>query len=355
MSELALRIGNQDYLGWQEVSVTRGIAQVAGTFELRLTDKWALDRSQIALLPGLRAQVLIDNQVVITGWLDDVEANHGPTEHVLSVRGRDATGDLVDCAAIHASQEWVGRNLLQVATDLLKPFDISVVADVDVGAPFKYNHAQPGETVFELLERAARFRGVLLVSDGNGGLRITRAGKSRATQSLELGANILRGRSMLTQRDRYSLYQVLAQKRADDFTLDSTAAAVKAEVKDSGIKRYRPTVIQSSDPIDIEGALTRAQWERSIRAGRSSEGEVGVRGWLDGKAPWQPNALVTVRDPWLGLDGEYLISTVTYRLSQDSGEVTDLALTPPGAFEVRTEVETDPNGDSAAFSLEGVA
>lgn len=354
MTEVTLALQGRLYSGWQQVHITRSLAQISGTFELRLTDKWALDRSQLQVQPGQAARVFIGDHPVITGWVDDIEARHSDEDHQLAVRGRDVTGDLVDCAAIHESQEWVGRDLAQVARDLARPFGVAVRAEVDVGPPFRYHHAHPGETVYELLERGARMRGVLLMSDGDGALVLTRAGAARSARRLVLGENILRGDAVKSHRDRYSLYRVLGQDRGDDFLLDETVAQIVAEVVDSGVTRYRPLVIHASEPMDGAAARERARWERSVRAGRGNEAHVSVRGWMDGDRPWRPNSLVAVRDPWLGLQGEYLLSAVVYRVDDEAGEVADLTLEPPGAYEVLAETETNPAGEEELWAWEGL-
>lgn len=350
--EVVLKLQGVTYAGWETVRINRGLEQLAGTFELGLTDKWSLDASMLRIRDGQACQVLIDGTPVITGWVDDVEPGHGADEHTLRVRGRDKAGDLVDCAAIHATQEWAGRTLAQVAGDLVRPFGIGVQVATAIGSPFQYTHIDDGETVWEVLERAARLRGVLIVSDSaTGDIVITRAAARRAIRSLRLGHNILGGSSVRSQRDRYSLYRVTGQQRETDFIEPEQAATSKAEVRDRAISRYRPTVIAAEGAADISDCRTRARWERSVRSARGQRATVRVRGWLDGDAPWAPNTLVAAEDPWLGLDGDYLIAGVEYAIDESEGQISSLSLVPPAAYEVLPEKETDPAGESNLFSL----
>ena len=57
-----------------------------------------------------------------------------------------------------------------------------------------------------------------------------------------------------------------------------------------------------------------------------------VQGWTqaDGSI-WPVNALVPVRDPWLGIDGDMLIVQAEHGLSS-SGSTTALSLRRPEAF-----------------------
>lgn len=350
MSELILRVENERYAGWKRVSITRSIDRLAGTFELTLTDRWAIEKSAARILDGQSCQVIIGGSPVITGWIDDVSTRHGPDQHELTVRGRDAAGDLVDCAAITGSQEIVGRTLAQVARAVCAPFGIGITVEADVGGPFRYTHVQPGETCYELLDRLARLRGVLVISDGNGGIILTRAGAQRANTGLTLGTNIMGGAATRSQRDRYSRYRVVGQQRASDNLVDESAAQSVAEVTDPQITRYRPIVIQAEDQADISTCQTRARWERSVRAGQGNTASVDVRGWRDGVRPWQPNTQVLADDEWLGLNGDYLVVSVSHSLDGDDGEVTQLKLEPPAARQVLPEKETNPNAESALFS-----
>lgn len=354
--DIVLKLDRQTFSGWSVVRVRRGIEQLAGTFDLQVVDKWALDGSARQIQDGMACQVLIGGQPVITGWVDDVSAVYDGTSHSLQVRGRDKTGDLVDCSAIHATQEWVGRTLTQVAEDLCAPFGIAVQARADVGGPFLYTHAEQGESVHDLIDRAARLRGVLAISDAaTGDLVLTRAGDSRAVTPLALGDNILAGRSHRSQRDRFSLYRVVGQQRESDTLSPQAAATPSAQVGDPGVERYRPLVVPADSAADISECQTRARWERSNRAAQGQRAAVTVVGWLDDGAPWTPNTLVRVTDRWLGLDGDYLIAAVEYSIDDDAGAITRLTVVPPAAYDVLAQKETDPAGASGGIGAVGTA
>nr|WP_249942232.1 hypothetical protein [Escherichia coli] len=43
----------------------------------------------------------INGQTVISGWLDQVNQSISATRYQITISGRDKTGDLVDCSAVH--------------------------------------------------------------------------------------------------------------------------------------------------------------------------------------------------------------------------------------------------------------
>ena len=72
------------------------------------------------------------------------------------------------------------KRVLEVARELAAPFGIQVRADVDVGEPLLKVALNPGQRAWELIEELCRYRALLPVSDGRGGLVLTRAGRARA-------------------------------------------------------------------------------------------------------------------------------------------------------------------------------
>lgn len=133
MSKVELRVNGAFYGGWKTIRIERGIEQIAGTFELSVTDRWAEQSAVRQINPGQPCEVRIDEAVVITGYVDTVAPQYDKQQHTITVSGRDKTGDLVDCSAIHKSGQWSGRKLDQIAADLCQPFGITVFRNTDVG------------------------------------------------------------------------------------------------------------------------------------------------------------------------------------------------------------------------------
>ena len=333
MPEVLLAVNGKQYGGWQSVDIRRGIEQISGTFALTLTERWSGQDEPWPIEKGDACQVLIDKEPVITGYVDDTIPTFDATQHSISVIGRDKTGDLVDCSAIVKSGEWKGRNLLQIATDLAKPFGIKVIADTDYGKTFSRFSIQEGETCFEALDRAARMRGVLLVSDGQGGLLITRAGKVRIATALVQGENILAGGGTFSMRDRYSKYICKGQNYGHDNSTPDHNSGPKGEAADANVLRYRPLLVIAEDIADAKGLKDRAMWEAVVRMGRSARPTVTAQGWHHTDGLWLPNRLVPVRCPYLKIDREMLIAAVNYRID-DKGTRTIFELCLPAAFEL---------------------
>jgi len=318
--DVRLVVDGQQYGGWQKVTIHRGIEQIAGTFEIEVTERWAGQDVARPIRPGAECKVTIDGEAVITGYVDEAQLRYTSSEHTVSVSGRDRTGDLVDCSA--PPTQFMGRTLLQVATVLAKPFGIAVKSEVDAGGAFRSLKGEDGQTAHELLEQAAKIRAVLLLSDGLGGLVITRAGLQRVSTALVLGQNVKEGSGTFSHRDRYRDYTVKGQMGGGGlWGVEGDDASVRSQVigraHDAQVTRHRPLTVLADDQVDGKGARERAQWERNVRAGRAARVTYLVNGWRHAGGLWAPNRMVPVRDTYLGLNKDMLITGVAMMLDGD--------------------------------------
>jgi len=345
MPEVRLTVDGDEWGGWQSYRINLGMQQLAGAFDLRLTERWAGQDSRRALRVGAPCTLHYDGELLITGYLDNVAPTYNAEDHSITVAGRDKTADLVDCSA--PATQWIGRSLAAVARELCAPFGITVLDQVGANVPFRSLKPNDGETVFEMLDQAARIRGVLLITDGRGNLVITRAGTERASDALRLGQNILSGAGNFDLRDVFSSYSLKGQQPGDDWLSGETAAAVLAKASDSRIKRHRPLTLIADAPLDGAGARERVTWERNVRWGRSQSITYSVQGHRQGNgALWRPNMLTPVFDAYQFLDGEArLITDLTYILD-DQGERSDLTVMPREAFDLVAQPEPEPTDAS---------
>lgn len=331
-----LKVGGQIYGGWTSLRIERGMEQIAGTFSLGITERWAGQAEKRPIRCGQSCQVLIDGNPVITGYVDEVNPSFDKEQHGITVIGRDKTGDLVDSSAIHKSGQWSKATLHKIAIDLCAPFGIKVIVEngVDVGAAIPSLKIQEGEPVFQVLERAARMRALLLVSDGLGNLVITRTTRKPLSTALIEGVNILSAQGNFSWKERFSRYVAKGQSapEGDDFNPQHHTSPT-GNADDKIISRYRPLIVIAEDQGNGATMKQRAEWERNVRVGRGNRATITVQGWRHEAGLWLPNRLVAVRSPYLDVDAEMLISAVAYSLD-DSGTRCELQVCRPEAFEL---------------------
>lgn len=347
MDKVTLSAGGNIYSGWTKVSVTRSLQAMAGSFDLELTYKYQGDEDRYKafvdpIKEGQPCVIKIGDDRVVTGYVDDWIPSYDANQVIIAVSGRDKTSDLVDCSIEYPSGEFKNQSLIQIAKTVCKPFDINVVVQTSVGAPFERVQIEQGETPHELLTRLARQRGVLLTTDGHGNLVIARASKERAGFSLISGVNVLAARGRLSWRDRYSKFTVKGSGAGIQYWADAPAQSIvglSATVSDSEITRHRPLIILNDEITTAEGAARRGQWERQRSIAQSNTVEYTITGWRNpntGKLV-ATNEIVPVKDEIIGIDGDMLISG--FMLDEgESGRVTVLSVVRPEALDMPSQI-----------------
>ena len=358
MTEAALAIDGRLLAGWTSVSVTVSLEQLSPTLSLVMSERSPGEASPRVVRPGQSAAMTLDGETVLTGHVDAVIPSYDALSHVIEVRGRDATGDLVDCSSASQPGEWKDADLSEIATALCAPFGIGVRVGVmaSVGDVFRRFRIEEGETVFETIERGCRLRSLVPIADGAGGLVLARPVRDRASVRLERGVNILSAQGRIDWTGRYSAYTVLGQQPGDDFLTPGGAAHVRAVASDTGVRRHRPLTIVAEQGLTETEAKERAIWEADIRAARARRASITVQGWRergDSGPLWRPGRLVTVVDDWLGLDRALLISTATYTKTS-GGSTTVLSLLPEEAFSAMEPARAMPQDPAAVFFGAGV-
>ncbi len=346
MPELFLVVRGKSYSGWKSIRVTRSIESLAGSFALEVSDRWGGNTDPWPIAEEDSCRVEIGNQksrqVVIDGYVDVRDLSASKDARTLSYTGKDKAAALVECSllvqgASVAGHKWSYRNIdiAQFATEIAAPHGIGV--SVQAGLVLKKDPllvAHPGETGFEAIKRAAGSAGVLVVSDGAGGILITRAGTERAANLVE-GLNIETGSSKFDATDRFRRYLISSQVPGTDEAFGE-ACRVQAEATDFGVQRTsRVLLIRPDKGYNTADARRRADWEARSRAARAETVTIGVQGWTQPNGQlWPLNAIARVKAPrLLGVDGDMLISQVEYSIGDSGGQITQMHLVRPDAFE----------------------
>ncbi len=352
--DVTLRVRGLAYGGWRNVSISRSIENVCGAFSVSVSERWPGQPTARPIRPGDPVSVAIDEDLVITGHVDQVQNSLGAEVHTVRVSGRDAAADLVDSAPDLPPNEWHGITVLELAQILAKPFGVPVRSEVGDGRALPKVALNPGESAWSLLEERCRYEGFLLVSDGRGGIVLTRAASARATTAIVEGDNMLSGTLALDWSERFSQYIVKGQLQGTDFFSGEAASEPAGSTTDAEIQRHRPLVVIAATGADARHCADRARWEAAVRAGRGARASVTVEGWRSGGGQlWPINALVALRSPTLGINREMLISEVSFSKG-DGGTLTTLSLVRPEAFALLQQPELPAGGEGFDdFGFEG--
>lgn len=359
-----LRIGDRDFEAWKEIKVTRGLDRLAGDFALRIAEARApaeADRP-FAIRVFDPCEIRLGEDLVLTGHVDAVLPAMDREQHEILILGRSRTADLVDCQIEIEGGEFRNADLGAIARAVCARFGIAVVAEAPLGEPFDIAAFERTETAFDFLERLARQRGVLLTDDAAGRLVIARAGETTAQGRVAQRENLLAAIGELNGAKRFSRYVILSQLGALAEVSPSADAlpeprgpggeaqpGILGLALDREVPRYRPHVGMAEQALTAPQAEARALWQAAHAAGRGIRARLTVPGWRqeDG-APWAVNQRIPCRVPWLRLDGEMLIASVTFTLTERWGRRTVLEVGPVQGF--TPEPLAEQRGGSAGRS-----
>lgn len=335
---VSLRVGGREYRGWKTARVTRGIEAISGSFDLSVSERWANQDQPWPIGEGDRCELLINGTTVITGYIDSREPSFGPDSHDVALSGRDVTGDMVDSAVVLSNWEFKEVAIPALVQKMCDPHGVKVSVQPGlvlspITIPKKFS-IDPGDTAANAIENACRLAGLLPVSDGKGGLVLTRTGTSRCTTAIVEGKNALAGKAKFSMAGRFAKVLVLGQHKGNDSFNGESSRAVKGSATDPNVPRSaRTLVIRPEGNVTAAQATKRAEWEATTRAARADSVAVTVQGWTqnDGTV-WPVNTLARVTSPSLGVDGDLLITQATYSLTVTGGTTTTLELKAPDAF-----------------------
>lgn len=394
---LSFKIDDVWYDSWTSAEVTRDLKDFAGSFSATYRDPdrsiatfpYASPPPIFKLRPGLPVEAYADGQLVLVGFIETVEPSIDEGQASVSIGGKDKAGDLIDCAAMpEGPSEFKNAKLEDAASRICEPFGLSVRTEIDTDKPFDRYAIDVAEFAHHSIEKRARQRHALVMSDGVGGVVITRSGQNRAPAELKLPGNVLGSQATFTHQARHSETIVRGQSEKAEGRRDGRSAAfvpgddpvdpmdredgdgsatererrgtaVTGRATDDEIGRYRPIVFLARTKASEEELADEADWRMRTRRAECEEATYRVKGFgADGRL-WRVNELASVSDTYLDIERDMLISRVTFREDDGPTRETELAVSSPEAFakgevgSARTNLERKSSPSQAG--LDGTA
>jgi prophage tail gpP-like protein len=386
-ADVHIVIDGQELRDWRSYEIDSDLMQPADAFSFSVVNPAGRSSTRFGLWSEVR--VVIDGVVQMTGWVDEITRGSTTDDgSTLTVTGRDRFGQLVDCCAeprhYHnvslmqlaqriasgAVSEWRAENernryeLLRLRREVaaLRTFGeslerigegygqepLAIAQGVATRRLAEMQRAllvslkvEPGERVYEVLERSARKIGMMLWCGADGCGIIAKPNYDQSPiYELHLhpqssGAsrqnNIETAEIREDGRDRYSRYRFLAtmgNTKADS----GTASRARSEIIDDEVALVidRP-LIETGETQKKAGAIKQAEREMQRRRFDSLEITYTVRGHRNRGLLWQQDTLALVADEVNGVNGVYYV--VGRRFSgNDRGQTTQVRLRRPGTL-----------------------
>ncbi|WP_459715970.1 phage baseplate assembly protein [Paraburkholderia sp. 2C] len=325
--DLYLSIGNQIVSGWTDVRVSRGVERCPSDFELGLTELYPGQLKTVVVQPGDECQLMIGQDLVLTGYVDRYVPSMDGHSHSIRVAGRGKCQDLVDCAALWPNGQISGTSALDVASKLAEQYGITVSCDVAGLPSIPQFNLFLGESSYEIIERISRYSSLLVYDTPDGNLKLAQASDVQAASGFEQGVNVQAAQASYSADQRFSLYKAYTQS-VQTFSDFGYVGGLISEVPDVGVKRQRVRMI-IAEAVQGFPDLTkrRAEWEMNRRAGRAAVMTLTTDSWRDSAGTlWTPNTLVPILLPQLKVADDsgtgpvvWMIGDVTYQRNDQTG------------------------------------
>jgi prophage tail gpP-like protein len=339
------RAATLEFAGWQSVAIQRSCEGFPSVFEITATEKFPGFNRDVPIRPGDPCQVMVSRgsgrDILVSGYIDRVTPFMTAGQHGISIVGRGKGQDLVDCSIDWPTGQFNNQTVLRIAQQLAQPFGISVrqIGGEDIVIPQLV--VMQIETPYEVIERIARFAGLLVYEDEAGNVILSRVGTERMATGAVEGKNVERAHVSYSMDERFSIYRV----RRLTFSPFSDSGAnpegdIIATVADPNVPRFRLRTIIAETPagLGLDFAVARGEWEASRRFGRSTQIHVTIDNWRDGGGNlWAPNTAIPLDLPSIKAPGvpepKWIIATVCFR-RDEKGTHADLTIMPADAFDI---------------------
>lgn len=336
-----IRAAGGVYRDWTAVEVSMEYGSPTREFAFNVAEIGSRSTSwaSVKLKPGDEVEIRLAGILVIRGYVIVRSPQYDANSHILVLQGLSRTTDIVDSSA--RPGQFRGYTFEQISRGLLKPHKIDLVTrDLPelAGKPFRNFMVHGGTTVWEAIERAARFRGVYLTCDAESRLVATQGIRSAGPGAvLEEGINILAAGGTLRDDTIFSRLSGEGQQQGSDDVFGRRAAEVGASSSNSLARSNRELILAAEQTMDTDEAKARVDREVAKQTETSIDLTVVVPGWFSptGKL-WEPTESVTIKSPMIfptPADGarDLAIRRVTFAQGP-RGTTTTLGLCLPNAL-----------------------
>lgn len=338
-NKVSLLVKGKRYSGWLNVQIEAELMNLARSFSVGVTRQLNQSSLDIGIDLGDEVVVSIGSDVVLTGYVTNINIKYSARSVQINIKGFSKTIDLIECCLPTGTpKSYKNLTLLKLLSQLAGVYGIGVIDQVGIADKVSLD-MKPTDKIGDALVDLLKKKSYLLCDDENGNLVVCKPGsEGSCSDSLVYGQNILSGHKTLKAENLFSQYVVIGQGANPDSTRPITDNQLKREATNPDI-RNRTIVIGQSGNAFSDEMQKRVNHYMAQSKATSNEVLYEVHGWRQSsRALWKLNQLIAVNDSFLGIKSRKLISKITYSLSE-KGLLTLLKVDDPDAF-LNTEAKT---------------
>lgn len=334
-NEVVVRIGGKEHKDWLSYDIDSDflIPADAFSFETNVSQ----DQGVLADYSSLQCEVLINNQLIMTGIIGHQNEMVDKSNHSITFNGRDLAGLLVDCSVKQINVK--GMNVLAAVQKIAEPWKQikKVILKAEKNPVLDKVDIEPGETAWQALSKIAYKAGLHVWLEPDGTLVIGGADYSSppvATlchSKYDNRCNIQSIQIEYNTENRYSEVTFLGQSHTR--FADSSKHDLKWVYKDETMTLYKPKTVVIGDAENLEQLKVQAKkmlsdWRLE---GFSLTITVADHKTQDGVL-WQPGQRVHVIDEDQQIDAIFFLMGRRFFLNRNGGTLTELRLKEDGIW-----------------------
>lgn len=327
--EVVVAIKNARMNRFVNFSITSDLFVPEGSFSFVADSRYDVS-------PGEACTIFVNRKIVMIGIVDTVKRSLSRQGPVLSFEGRSVASILTDsCVTKFAT---LPTKLDALAERLVRPLPFIGKKDFVYNSDSKkekvsrkFVELSPGDTVFEVIKRAANSQGYLFWASPEGKFvfdkPLVRGRCDYKIHAFEDGSEIdyIEGTVESTINGIHSEVLVVGESQDGD-----DIKYVKASVKNDDMPFDKPLVVNWNEN---DGPAKRtAELQVAVEKSSSIQLQYTVKGFSQNGNVWAINRFVDVQDDYNGVNDAYLIKSVTFTLDRQSGMRTKLELQPGGSL-----------------------
>lgn len=334
-NEVVVRVGGKEHKDWLSYDIDSDFLIPADAFSF--VTNVSQNQGLLADYSSLQCEVLINQQLVMTGIIGHQNEVIDKNNHSISFNGRDLAGLLVDCSVAQINVK--GMNVLSAAQKIVKPWPQikNVVLKAEKNPVLDKIDIQPGETAWQALSKIAYKAGLHVWLEPDGTLVVGGADySSQPVASLchsknDNRRNIQSIEIEYSTENRYSEVTFLGQSHTR--YANSSKHDLKWVYKDETMTLYKPKTVVIGDAENLEQLKVQA---KKMLSDWRLEGFTLTVTVADHKTQngvlWKPGQRVHVIDEDQQIDAIFFIMGRRFSLSRSGGTMTELRLKEDGIW-----------------------
>jgi prophage tail gpP-like protein len=330
-----LTVGGNSFQDWESVwiQVNRAEAFAVFRFVAAERDTQPIEWTKLQFKPGDHCTITLGGASIIDGVITTRQTAYDANSHQTMLVGKSLTQFMAKSSMDSKTGSFDGMTFEQVARKVLAPFPsgVEVIGKLDP-TPFEKLQNQPGEKVWDFLERIARPRGVIMGSDAFGNTLLIGDHDKSPNAELVEGVNILKCQCVINDEHTFEKFIVRGQGAGNDQSSGADKNEIESDPVKGSAKFYCLNLTSAEQPVkDKSECNIRAMNEAVWNEGTIINCTIVTRGWFRPSGGlWQAGDVVTVNSPMALLNGVSLaIQSVTFQQDSQSGTTSTLDLVPP--------------------------